>query len=81
VTKNAHAEIEKIKAAYIQAYRMVHGMAAADRLTVRYKSGWFYFDNAPISTPYRAHEVVQMTMNLIKRIPQRPDSDDDGSPD
>ena len=79
--KNNHADIERIKADYLQAYRMVYGEAAAGRLTIRYKSGWFYLTSAPLSTPYRAKEIEAMTENLRKRIPPRADSDDDGNPD
>ena len=67
MAKNAHAEIERIKTAYIQAYRMVYGLAAADRLPIRYKSGWWYLTDNALSTPYRSREIVAMTETLRKQ--------------
>lgn len=66
MTKNAHAYIEKIKADYLEAYRARWGVSA-DRLTVSYRKGWFYLTASPLSTPYRAREIVAMTENLKKR--------------
>lgn len=67
MTKNAHAEIERIKSEYLDAYRARWGEAAASKLTIRYKSGWFYLTASPLSTPYRAREIVAMTERLRKR--------------
>ena len=66
--KNAHEEIGRIKSAYLAAYAERWGQTAADRLTISYRAGWFYLTNSPLSTPYRAKEIVTMTGNLRKKI-------------
>jgi len=68
MAKNAHAEIERIKSDYLQAYRARWGAAAANQLTLRYKSGWFYLTDSPLSTPYRAKEMRYFTENLWKQV-------------
>lgn len=65
---NAHAEIERIKSDYLNAFRARWGEVAANRLKIRYHKGWFYLTNSPLSTPYRAKEIVTMTGNLRKKI-------------
>jgi hypothetical protein len=67
MAKNAHAEIERIKRDYLSAYSERWGSAAANKLAIRYKSGWFYLTASPLSTPYRAREIVAMTAGLRKR--------------
>lgn len=70
MSKNAHADIEKIKADYMEAYTGVHGIAKADNLLIVYRSGWFYFNqkDAPpgLSTPYRASQVKLMAASLLR---------------
>jgi hypothetical protein len=68
MAKNAHEEIEKIKADYLEAYRARWGEAAANQLTIRYKSGWFYLTPSPLSTPYRAREMQAMTETLRRGV-------------
>ena len=65
--KNAHEEISRIKSDYLEAYAARWGQAAADRLSIRYKSGWWYLTASPLSTPYRAREIVAMTKMLRKK--------------
>jgi hypothetical protein len=76
-----HDERERIKADYMQAFRMVNGEAVAAHLVITYRKGWWYFnqkDYAPgLSTPYRASQVEQMTLNLRKKIPARADQEED----
>lgn len=67
MARNAHAEIERIKSDYIDAYRARWGEAAAARLTVVYRKGWWFLTASPLSTPYRTKEIVAMTENLKKR--------------
>jgi hypothetical protein len=67
VAKNAHAEIERIKTEYKEAYRARWGEAAADLLSIRYKSGWWFLTASPLSTPYRTKEIVAMIERLRKR--------------
>lgn len=64
MTKNAHADIERIKSDYLDAYRARWGEIAANQLTIRYKSGWFYLTKSPLSTPYRAKEIQRLTETL-----------------
>jgi len=61
-----HAEIEKIKADYLEAYRARWGKAAADKLSISYKRGWFFLTFSPLSPPYRAKEMRSLTKNLFK---------------
>jgi len=68
MSKNAHEIIEKIKADYKEAYGERWGQAAADLLSVRYKSGWFYITDSPLSTPYRAKEMRYFTEKLWKQV-------------
>ena len=70
MTKNAHEIIEKIKSNYLEAYRARWGEAAANRLKISYRKGWFYLTASPLSTPYRAKEIVAMTEGLRKRVTQ-----------
>lgn len=67
-SKNAHAEIEKIKSEYLDAYQGRWGEAAANLLKISYRRGWYYLTASPLSTPYRAREIVAMTESLRKRI-------------
>jgi hypothetical protein len=67
MAKNAHADIECIKSEYLEAYRERWGEVAANLLTIRYKSGWFYLTASPLSTPYRAREIIAMTETLRKQ--------------
>ena len=69
-SKNAHAEIEKIKADYLLAYRMRWGDVKANLLKITYRKGWFYLTASPLSTPYRAREIVAMTESLRKKMKQ-----------
>jgi len=62
-----HAEIEKIKADYLEAYRALWGEAAADKLSISYKRGWFFLTSSPLSLPYRAKEMHSLTKNLFKQ--------------
>ena len=62
-----HAEIEKIKADYLEAYRALWGEAAADKLSISYKRGWFFLTSSPLSPPYRAKEMRSLTKNLLKQ--------------
>jgi len=62
-----HAEIEKIKADYLEAYRALWGEAAADKLSISYKRGWFFLTSSPLSLPYRAKEMRSLTKNLFKQ--------------
>ncbi len=65
--KNAHEQISRIKSDYLEAYAARWGQAAADHLTVSYRAGWWYLTASPLSTPYRAKEIIAMTANLRKR--------------
>ena len=60
-----HAEIEKIKADYLEAYRALWG-EAANRF-IAYRKGWFYLTSNPLSTPYRTWEIVAITEGLRKK--------------
>ena len=64
MSKNAHEIIEKIKSDYIDAYRERYGEAAASLLKISYRKGWWYLNASPLSTPYRAKEMLAMTKNL-----------------
>lgn len=70
---------------YLQALRLARGPQAADETELYYKKGWFYLRpsdyNAALGIPYRPQEIKDMTANLRKLIPPRPDSDSDGEPD
>ena len=68
MAKNAHAEIEQIISEYRAAYSARWGDAAASRLTVAYRKGWFYLTASPLSTPYRAREIIAMTETLRKQV-------------
>lgn len=65
--KNAHAEIERIKSDYLDAYRTRWGESAAGLLKISYRRGWYYLTASPLSTPYRAREIQAMTAGLRKR--------------
>jgi hypothetical protein len=67
MAKNAHADIEKVKADYTEAYAARWGELVAKQLTIRYKSGWFYITDSPLSTPYRAKEMRYFTEKLWKQ--------------
>ena len=60
-----HAEIEKIKADYLEAYRALWG-EAANRF-IAYRKGWFFLTSSPLSPPYRAKEMRSLTKNLVKQ--------------
>ena len=66
-----HAEIEKIKADYLEAYRARWGEAAADKLSISYKRGRFFLTSSPLSLPYRAKEMRSLTKNLFKQAIRR----------
>lgn len=77
MSKNRHLTPQEIKQViddYMQAYRMVHGEAAAEERNLTYRKGWFYFDD---KVPYRAKEIEKMTVTLGKQITPRTDSDED----
>lgn len=65
--KNAHEEIEKIKADYLLAYRMRWGDVKANLLKITYRKGWFYLTSSLLSTPYRASEMRAMTEILRRK--------------
>lgn len=67
MAKNAHAEIEKIKADYLEAYAVRWGWNAVGQLKISYRKGWWYLTASPLSTPYRAREIVAMTENLKRK--------------
>ena len=67
VSKNAHTKIERIKNDYLAAYRERWGEAAADKLSISYKRGWFFLTSSPLSPPYRAKEMRSLTKNLLKQ--------------
>ena len=54
-----HAEIEKIKADYLEAYRALWGEAAADKLSISYKRGWFFLTSSPLSPPLPGERDAQ----------------------
>ena len=64
-----HAEIEKIKADYLEAYRALWG-EAANRF-IAYRKGWFFLTSSPLSLPYRAKEMHSLTKNLFKQAIKR----------
>ena len=68
MAKNAHAEIELIKAEYLTAYAARWGENAARQLKISYRKGWFYLTASPLSTPYRAREIIAMTENLRRKV-------------
>ena len=49
--KNAHEEINKIKAEYLAAYAARWGEAAANRLSISYRAGWFFLTSSPLKPP------------------------------
>lgn len=67
MTKNAHAEIERIKSDYKKAYRARWGEPAANLLRISYHKGWWYLTASPLSTPYRAREILAMTEGLRRK--------------
>lgn len=69
-SKNAHAEIDRIKHDYLEAYAERWGTMAAMQLAISYRKGWWYLTPSPVSTPYREKEIVAMTESLRKRTKQ-----------
>lgn len=78
-------EVQNIINDYLQALRLARGPQAADETELYYKKGWFYLRpsdySGTLGIPYRPQKIKDMTAELRKLIPPRPDSDSDGEPD